>query len=251
MDTSILPQYNKNKNKRIGGIYQLRQLSTGRKYIGGSVDIRTRVLVHLRELRNQSHGNPRLQRAWNVSGENDFVIEILEIVADRLLVNKREQFYLDTAIDFSTDFNIIKVSGIDVSEARRGQPDPKTGKRLSAETRKKMSEAGKAAWAKRVISEESHKQRSESAKEMNRKRKESGWKLSDEGKKKQSELLKKIGHTPPLGWWKGKKRPPRAEEYKEKLREIGRNAWKIHRAKQDKEQMAMNFIDSSEQDNSA
>ena len=54
------------------GIYQIKNIETGDKYIGSSVDILRRFHHHKYYLRKGNHVNPHLQRAWNKYGGDKF-----------------------------------------------------------------------------------------------------------------------------------------------------------------------------------
>lgn len=56
----------------VGYIYQIQNIITNQSYIGQTVDIYRRQRVHFRKLRNNKHGNPKLQASWNKYGEQNF-----------------------------------------------------------------------------------------------------------------------------------------------------------------------------------
>jgi hypothetical protein len=76
------------------GVYHIL-FPDSRVYVGSTqYDIKARWRSHKAELRENQHDNSNLQAAWN---ENNGVCEfkVLEILKDKPLVVKREQFYLD------------------------------------------------------------------------------------------------------------------------------------------------------------
>lgn len=95
-----------------GGIYQWRQLSTQRKYIGSTVDFELRKVEHLAGLfipRLTAGINPKLYAAFREAGRDDFVFEVLEVFqGTREELYAREQWYLDNVIDWERDFNIAR-----------------------------------------------------------------------------------------------------------------------------------------------
>ena len=94
------------------GVYQIRNLISGKIYIGSTVHFRDRKYSHFKELRSGTHHSSRLQAAFNKYGENAFVFEPIEIVdhEDKLL--DREQHYLDTLLPFGKfGYNISKLAG--------------------------------------------------------------------------------------------------------------------------------------------
>lgn len=86
----------------VAGIYRITCLSTDKFYIGSSQNCRARTTSHLHDLRHNMHSNPKLQRAFNKYGENQFIFEIVEQCTINKLI-KREQFYVDRLNPF---FNI-------------------------------------------------------------------------------------------------------------------------------------------------
>ena len=65
---------------RICGIYRIRNLVSGRFYIGSSEDIYRRFDVHRRNLRKGKHTNMALQASWTKHGEDAFRFDILHRV---------------------------------------------------------------------------------------------------------------------------------------------------------------------------
>lgn len=88
------------------GIYRIQNKQDGKCYYGSSANIEKRLTQHLKTLRNSTHHNAHLQRAWNKYGEDVFVFEIVEeCEPDQMLI--REQYYLDINVD---GYNIGKKS---------------------------------------------------------------------------------------------------------------------------------------------
>lgn len=88
------------------GIYQIRCLASGKRYIGSSARIAKRWYEHRRDLSLGDHRSPRLQKAWLKHGENSFVFELIEECAKEVLF-EREQFHIDA---LKPDYNsMLKV----------------------------------------------------------------------------------------------------------------------------------------------
>jgi group I intron endonuclease len=176
MDTLIIPQSDQEPNcSRSGGIYRWRQLSTGKKYIGSTKNLRTRKIQHVTTLNNNSHANCHLLNAWNKYGKDDFVFEILEVIGDESELRKKEQWYLDTMIEYGVDFNIR----LDANHEGEGS-------RFSEETRRRMSEAHKGL--KRKPFSEDHRENLGKAKR--------GRPISEEHKKHISDAQKGVKKKP-------------------------------------------------------
>lgn len=76
------------------GIYIIKNIKNRRVYIGSSVDLHGRELVHFRKLRKGVHDNSHLQAAYNLYGKSEFVWEELCEVST-LFIRATEQSYLD------------------------------------------------------------------------------------------------------------------------------------------------------------
>lgn len=104
------------------GIYQIRNLVNGKRYIGSAVCIRKRWSEHRNDLRSGRHHSVALQRAWARYGENSFEFLVVENCPKHDLI-RREQIYIDAR----SEYNICKQAGSSL------------GVKHSAEARAKMS----------------------------------------------------------------------------------------------------------------
>lgn len=64
----------------VGGIYEIRHLRTGHRYIGRAVNFRGRLTQHLSALRCGVHVNSKLQAAYDADGIDGMVWSIVETV---------------------------------------------------------------------------------------------------------------------------------------------------------------------------
>ena len=76
------------------GIYQIRNLITGRVYIGQSICLNKRVNDHFSALRRGKHNNKHLQNSFNKHGESNFIFEYLVYCEEKELT-RYEQGILD------------------------------------------------------------------------------------------------------------------------------------------------------------
>jgi len=94
------------KNK-ICGIYCIENINTNKKYIGQSVNINDRWSKHKNELRQNSHDNDYLQKAWNKYGEDNFKFYILE-ECNKSELDNREVYYINLyqTLDYKNGYNL-------------------------------------------------------------------------------------------------------------------------------------------------
>lgn len=153
------------------GIYSITNLKTGKVYYGSSSNIEKRWNGHKSKLRKGTHPNAHLQNSWKKWGEAVFIFRVEEEVSQSCL-QKVEQVYLDWCKIFSNwSYNIgydaecatrgIKF-GPPSEEHRRkiglangGTNSVNYGKKLSDETKQKMSLAKKGV--SKLPQTESHK----------------------------------------------------------------------------------------------
>ena len=112
----------------VSGIYSITSKSTGKRYIGSSVDIKKRWTHHAYFLKLHKHANSYLNRHVDKYGKDDVLFEILE---ETELLPEREQYWADyyQAWDREKGFNISKdtarpgttLKGVPRSEKVRNQ----------------------------------------------------------------------------------------------------------------------------------
>lgn len=127
----------------IPAIYAITNTVNGKMYIGSASNYSKRLQKHKRELRKSTHHNNRLQRSYDKHGIESFDFSIVEYVDDHSMLLEREQVWIDF---FKPTYNIAKFAG-----------SPTRGLKFSAETRAKMSAAGKGR--KRAPFSEEHRAR--------------------------------------------------------------------------------------------
>jgi group I intron endonuclease len=78
------------------GVYQIKNKTNSKSYIGSTIMSFTKRLEHHRcLLRKGKHKNTHLQRAWDKYGEENFEFIVIEVV-DKCCTLEREQFFIDT-----------------------------------------------------------------------------------------------------------------------------------------------------------
>jgi group I intron endonuclease len=96
---------------RTSGIYQILNEKNGKVYIGSAVDLQRRAHHHRRELRRGTHGNPKLQRAWNKHGEDAFAVSVLELVPYKEDLIVAEQYWIDGKQAVVKGYNLAPKAG--------------------------------------------------------------------------------------------------------------------------------------------
>jgi group I intron endonuclease len=118
-------------NTKIPGIYEIINLVNNKKYIGQSVDIRTRLNNHKSSLKNNKHHNRHLQAAYNKYGADNFRFNILEsdVSINSLDTLERYYIYIFKATNIECGYNI--------------ENGGHEGKKLSEEHKRKISTANR------------------------------------------------------------------------------------------------------------
>lgn len=139
---------------KISGVYSIVNVLNGHRYIGSSMDIHRRLATHRSKLRTGKHNNEHLLRAYNKYGEDKFKVQILETcdkVRETLLFIEQKYLDLKPEYNISTFANRPDSTGricpIHVKEMLRQR---RIGKKLSEETKKKISLAGMYKTTKKV-----------------------------------------------------------------------------------------------------
>lgn len=144
----------KSKYKNYYGIYCIFNVLTGDAYVGQTKQkFEKRFWHHQWKLKDNSHDNQHLQRAWNLYGEEFFNFYVLKVVDNPDVLDELEIKYIDIYKQMGNSYNILEggnVSrrGIHLSEEHKrkiGEANKKNGlgRKASDETKKKMSKARK------------------------------------------------------------------------------------------------------------
>jgi len=148
---------------KIIGIYKIQsKINSDRIYIGSTVNMRSRWGLHLSRLNRNVHDNPKLQAHFNKYGIEDLEFSVLKkCTRDNLI--ESEQYFIDLLDPW---FNILKTAysrvghkasketkvKMSIAQKKRHQLNPRsketllkmskthTGKKMSKEARKKMSD---------------------------------------------------------------------------------------------------------------
>lgn len=129
------------------GIYQIRNKTSGKRYIGSAKLFRIRWNSHRAKLEKGSHHSPHLQASWTKNGSDAFEFEILELCEIERLI-EREQYWIDCT---KPEFNVCPIAGSTLGRRFTEETKEKIrakalGRKVpprSAEYREKMSEIHK------------------------------------------------------------------------------------------------------------
>jgi len=136
------------------GIYQIVNTENGKCYVGSSKSIRDRWWEHKKFLKENKHASKRLQNSWNKYGEETFSFVILEIVENFNELLIREQYWIDYYQSYleGKGFNIRRkaesnLGMVHTQEAKDRIRIAVKNRKVSPETKKKLSEIAHNQWS--------------------------------------------------------------------------------------------------------
>ena len=226
----------------MGIIYRITCVVTGKFYIGSTVNKAQRWARHRRQLRDGTHPNKHMAQAWVKHGEDAFIFEVLEEVANPADLFAAEQKYLDEHAGKDYCFNWSLFAGAPM-RGKSGVETPNYGKKLSDDIKQKIrnrvSGIMNATYGVPVPEERKQKIREANLRYPHKERRHTpeaiakiaaasrGRPVSEETRAKRSAALKgreipldqrlRISATlsGPGNFWYGKERP---DSFKEKIR---------------------------------
>lgn len=167
------------------GIYIIKNILTGKYYVGSSTDINRRLRDHKNCLKKNKHHSIKLQRAWNKYGSASFIFESIQY-CNREDLKSNEQYWIDHFDSYKKGYNCTLIAGSQLgriwteeskqklSNSRKGQRNSQEtefkkgnipwnneikGVHFSPETEFKKGQIGYWAGKKRIFTEE-HKKKS-------------------------------------------------------------------------------------------
>lgn len=135
------------KKERIGSIYLITCIPTGKKYVGQSIDPLRRKQQHFKHIGNYKGGNNYLYRAMNKYDSKDsWSFEIIEDCFEKEKLNEREIFWIIYYKTTDPDFGYNHQKGGSNSyleDVRNKISKSNKGKKRTPEQLKRLSDAHK------------------------------------------------------------------------------------------------------------
>lgn len=95
------------KQRLKSGIYEIRNIVTGKFYIGSASNVTKRFTQHKDDLRKNRHPNKYLQNSWNKHGESVFKFSVLQYCEkDKLLLLEQSWFDWTNCYNENIGYNI-------------------------------------------------------------------------------------------------------------------------------------------------
>ena len=128
------------------GIYAIRNVDSGKVYIGSAVNFDARWRIHLHHLRKHTHHCSRLQNAWDKYGSEAFVFEKLLVCSSENLI-AYEQALIDIykASDREFGFNSAHKAGSMLGYKHTAETKEKIKEKRATQV---FSEETRAIWSK-------------------------------------------------------------------------------------------------------
>lgn len=161
------------------GIYEIRNIANGKRYVGSSKHMERRFREHRKELKAGSHYSISLQNAWIKHGECGFEFKALAFLEQSEL-RSTEQRLIDSVFANEADtYNTSKSATapmlgrkhsektlLMMSEQRKGDKNAFFGKKMSDEHKAKLVaiHTGKPSWSKGLTFSDDHKRKLSDAK---------------------------------------------------------------------------------------
>ena len=192
---------------KISGIYQIRNTTNNKLYIGSTTSFYRRWQEHQRKLNLNKYTSSKLQNAWNKYGKEAFIFEIL-LQCDKDSLLSQEQYYIDKLNTVNVGYNTAPKAGNTLGIKKGPMPEEQKKKLSIAMTGKKITWPEEARQAlvernkSRVWTDEAKQKISEASK---------GSKRTEEQKRMMSEAKR------------GKPGKPHTIETKRKLASIARS----------------------------
>jgi group I intron endonuclease len=118
----------------MASIYQIKNLTNSKVYVGSAVDLKRRWSVHRANLCAGTHHCTPLQNAWTKNGESAFLFQLIELCESTEML-EREQFWIDKTKCYSRQYgyNLLRTAGSHLGSKR----SEATRQRMAASARER------------------------------------------------------------------------------------------------------------------
>lgn len=154
---------------QLPGLYKIINTVNGKRYVGSSVNIRTRIYKHLNDLKKSKHVNPHLQDSFNKHGIDAFSIQFFVCSVDKLVAY--EQYCLDNMkLEYNVFPSAYSPRGFKhTEETKQKMREVKTGLIYTEEQRENNRAAQLLRFKENPVSEETRAKQSASHKARHQK----------------------------------------------------------------------------------
>jgi group I intron endonuclease len=104
------------------GIYCLRNSKNGKKYIGSSKHMRSRIIEHISKLEENIHSNRELQEAFNEDGLEFCVLEFIDDSNNKDLILKTEQKWINYYDSTNPEKGYNKINSFETTVTKSRKP---------------------------------------------------------------------------------------------------------------------------------
>lgn len=128
-------------------VYWIRNRTNGKFYVGSTTQRYVRWRTHKKKLRAGTHHCRHLQAAWNKYGEKAFEFSVVEVVLDVALLEAAEDRWLSEHVGKPHCYNSGRSSSAPM-RGRCGPEHPNYGKPMSGEQKQKLRDAAARQWGR-------------------------------------------------------------------------------------------------------
>lgn len=108
------------------GVYAIRNIDSGRQYIGSSINLKERVRCHIRDLTLRRHANHVLQADFDKLGADHFEVEVIESVVSTTNLAELEASRIKSLLNSGAALYNLTEDGQGTGRNSRGYKDSET-----------------------------------------------------------------------------------------------------------------------------
>jgi group I intron endonuclease len=131
------------------GIYEIRNIKNGRRYIGSAVNVSKRWRQHLRQLETGRHHSQFMQRCWNKNGAENFIFRVVLSCEAEDLIESEQRLIDEIKPEYNCSPTASSMLGYrhreeskkKMSKARAGKSSAMAGRNHSDAAKLKISKS--------------------------------------------------------------------------------------------------------------